>query len=231
MKDSSEILNRLEQRIVQSQNSSSTAVGHHSTSISRERKEALIDAINQAFQLLRINYHHLYFSAYKEIDALDAAKRLWLESLSSYSAEIIVAATHKVIKQSDYLPTVSQLIKQCQQLTSSLIIPDVHGAYVEACKATSPKQNYPWVHPIVYYAGRNSDWFFLANNPESIAFPVFKRHYQQLCQRLYNGESLPPVKKLALPETVETPLNKAENAKRMAALKRELGTVSSAVPT
>jgi hypothetical protein len=199
----------------------STAAGHPDTSIPREKKEALVDAINQAFQLLRINYHHLYFSAYKEIDALDAAKRLWLENLSSYSPETIVAATHKVIKQSDYLPTVSQLIKQCQQLTSSLIIPDVHSAYVEACRAASPKQNCPWTHPIVYYAGRNSDWFFLANNTESIAFPVFKQHYQQLCQRLYNGELLPPVKKLTLPETMETPLSKIENANRMAALKKE----------
>ena len=191
----------------------------------------MIDAINQAFQLLRINYHHLYFSAYKEIDALDAAKRLWLENLSSYSPEIIIAATHKVIKQSDYLPTISQLIRQSQQLTSSLIIPDVHSAYIEACRAASPKQNYPWTHPIVYYAGRNSDWFFLANNTEFIAFPVFKQHYQQLCQRLYNGESLLPVKKLTLPETVEMPLNKAENARRMAALKKELDTVSIVVPT
>lgn len=225
MKDSNEILNQLERKIIQSPNNLSTVAGHHDTSISREKREGLIDAINQAFQLLRINYHHLYFSAYKEIDALDAAKRLWLENLSPYSPETIIAAAHKVIKQSDYLPTVSQLVRQCQQTTSGLVIPDVHSAYVEACRAASPKQNYSWSHPIIYYAGRNSDWFFLANNPESIALPIFKQHYQRLCQRLYNGESLPPVKKLALPETVETPLTKTENAKRMAELKEGFDSV------
>ena len=200
------------------------AAGRPDKSMTNTQKEALTQAINQAFELLRVNYHHLFFSAYDEIDALDAAKRLWLKNLSRYSPETIIAATHQVIKQSDYLPTVSQLVRQCQQLTSGLVVPEPYSAYVEACRASTPKQNYSWSHPVVYYAGQRSDWFFLANNSESIAFPIFKQHYQKLCQHLYDGESLPPIKKLALPEAAATPLTKTENAQRMADLKRQLNS-------
>ena len=222
MKDSNQILGRLEQKIAQSPNDSPTAAGRPDRQTGEIRKEELADAINQAFELLRVNYHHLFFSAYDEINALDAAKRLWLKNLSAYAPETIVAATHNVIKQSDYLPTVSQLVRQCQQISSGLTIPDVYSAYVEACRASNPKQNYPWSHPIVYYAGRNSDWFFLANNAEATALPIFKQHYQLLWQRLYDGESLPPIKPLKSSKTDENPLAKTENAKRMAVLKEQL---------
>ena len=219
MKDSKQILHQLEQKIAQSATGSPTAVGRLDREISESKKQELTDAINQAFELLRVNYHHLFFSAYDEVDALDAAKRLWLKNLSAYSPETIIASTHQVIKQSDYLPTVSQLVRQCQKIASGLVLPDVHSAYIEACRASNPKQNHPWSHPVVYYAGKHSDWFFLANNSESIAFPIFKRHYQQLCQRLHDGEQLPPIKPSRSPETLETPLSKTENASRMATLK------------
>lgn len=221
MKDSSQILGQLEQKIDQSPSGSLTAAGRPDKQTGEAHTEDLADAINQAFELLRVNYHHLFFSAYDEINALDAAKRLWLKNLSVYSPETIVAATHKLIKQSDYLPTVSQLVRQCQQITSGLTVPDVYSAYVEACRASNPKQNYLWSHPIVYYAGRRSDWFFLANNSEATALPIFKQHYQQLCQRLYDGESLPPIKPLISSKIDENSLAKTENAKRMAVLKEQ----------
>ena len=222
MKDNKDILHQIEQRIVPSPKGYQTTAGRPDKLLSGTQKERLTDAINQAFELLRVNYHHLFFSAYDEMDALDAAKRLWLENLSLYSPKTIITATHNVIKQSDYLPTISQLVRQCQQIDSGLIIPDVHTAYVEACTASSPKQNYPWTHPIIYFAGRNSNWFFLTSNPESIAFPVFKRHYQQLCQRLHSGESLPTIKPLVPKEISAEPLSKIENAKRMDMLKKSL---------
>ena len=222
MKDNKDILHQIEQRIVQSPTDSQTTAGRPDKPLSKTQKERLTEAINQAFELLRVNYHHLFFSAYDEMDALDAAKRLWLENLCLYSPATIIAATHHIIKQSDYLPTISQLVRQCQQIDSGLVIPDVHTAYVEACTASSPKQNYSWTHPIIYFAGRNSNWFFLASNSESIAFPVFKKHYQQLCLRLHSGESLPTIKPLDSPRISGESLSKTENAKRMEVLKKSL---------
>lgn len=171
---------------------------------------------------MRINYQHLYFSAYPEVDAVNAAKRLWLESLAPFSADNIRQATLELIKQSDYLPTISRLIKKCSELSINNALPDTYTAYVEACNAPSPRQNYQWSHPAIYYAGKKSNWFFLANNSENIALPVFKTHYEKLCESILNGETLPPIEQFALPDNTSTPLSKEDNMERMAALRAEL---------
>ena len=179
-------------------------------------------SINEAFALFRANYQHLYFSAYPDKDSVNLAKRLWLESLEQFTPETIRAATHAMIKQSDYLPTISRMIRLCASLRSETPLPDAHSAYVEACNASSPKQNYSWAHPAVYYAGQNCGWFFLANNTEAVAYPIFKGHYEKVCEQMTRGVEFPDIELLALPESIETPLSKEENAQNMAKLRREL---------
>lgn len=153
---------------------------------------------------------------------MNAAKRLWLESLAPFHVDIIRKATHELIKHSDYLPTISRVIRKCTELSDGNSLPDTHSAYKEACNAPSPKQNNNWSHPAIYYAGKKSDWYFLANNTEQRAFPIFKTHYEKICERVRNGEELVPVKQLALPEASETHLDKEENINRMAELRAEL---------
>ena len=167
----------------------------------------------------------MYFSAYSEIDALNAAKRLWIESLQNFDAEVILQATHKLIKTSDFLPTMSHMIRQCTELSHDCMLPNVHSAYVEASTAASPKCNVRWSHPAVYYAGQKSEWRFLESTSESIAFPVFKAHYQAICQRVLEGEELPPINTLSLPDNSDkkNALSKTENSERMRAMRTELG--------
>jgi len=215
-----------------SPNNSKTPAGHHNIQannyaeetppLSDAEKNALANTINECFELLRINYHHLYFSAYSEMDAVNAAKRLWLENLSSYKPETIRQATHSLIQQSDYLPTISRLIKKCIELSSDQRLPDAHAAYIEACNAASPKQNASWSHPAVYYAGKKCNWRFLNSSDEKIAFPIFKKHYETLCEQLLAGSVLPPITTLSLPETTTTPLSKTENAARLEKLRSEM---------
>lgn len=150
------------------------------------------------------------------------AKRLWLESLSRFEPETILRGAKRTIETSEYLPTLNKMIRCCEGEPSVHGLPEAHQAYVEACRAPSPKAGYRWSHPAVYYAGRESDWFFLANNPEKVAFPVFERNYREICQRVVHGERLPPPDVKALAETVETPLSKAENHKRLLELRKAL---------
>ena len=202
-----------------------TPAGHRRHSeepLSKEQTTALANVINEAFELLRLNYQHLYFSAYPEVDAVNSAKRLWLESLSQFSPEAILQATHALIKQSDYLPTISRMIKQCTELSTRSTLPDTYSAYCEACNAPSPKQNYNWSHPAIYHAGKQSNWHFIHSNDEAIAFPIFKNHYEALCQRIAQGDTLPPIQPLSLPESTEHTLSKSENAERMANLRNEV---------
>ena len=174
------------------------------------------------FALFRINYHNQYYAGFSDTELLNNAKRLWLGSLTQFAPETILRGARKVIEESEYLPTLNRMIRACQGDPEKFGLIDAHRAYVEACRAPSPKAAYQWSHPAIYHAGCASDWFFLANNPEKIAFPIFERHYVKLCERVINGEELPTPNIPALPQQIETPLSKEENVKRMEALRKQL---------
>ncbi len=174
------------------------------------------------FALFRINYHNQYYKAYSDTTVLNQIKKLWLESLVRFAPDVIQRGAKRVIENSEYLPTLHTMIRHCEA-ESAQGLPEAHAAYLEACQAPSPKAAYNWSHPAVYHAGKAADWFFLANNSEKMAFPVFERHYQLLCERVIAGEELNSPEVKALPETVETPLSKTENLDRLKALREDLG--------
>lgn len=174
------------------------------------------------FALFRINYHNQYYKAYSDTQVLNQIKKLWLESLSQFKPDTILRGARKVIEESEYLPTLNRMIRACQGEPEKFGLIDAHRAYVEACRAPSPKAAYAWSHPAVYHAGCASDWFFLANNSEKNAFPIFERHYLKICERVMNGEELPAPNTPALPEHIEKPLSKEENVKRMEDLRKQL---------
>ncbi len=222
MQDSNQLISQVAQEIEALQNKSTTEAGQTEQPKQQHATEAHIDAINQVFALFRINYHNQYYSGFSDVELLNHAKRLWLSSLSHYSPDTILRGARKVIEESEYLPTLNRMIRACQGDPEKFGLLDAHKAYVEACRAPSPKAAYAWSHPAIYHAGCASDWFFLANNTEKTAFPIFERHYLKLCERVMNGEKLPAPHLQALPETIETPLSKEENQKRLDALRKQL---------
>ncbi|WP_170833251.1 replication protein P [Microbulbifer marinus] len=206
-----------EQGTARSSTSSRTQTGSgESHDALHEKKRAL----NEVFGLLKLSYHNQFNSAFPDTETLNHAKRLWLESLSAFSAAEIVAGAKRAIRQSEYLPTVHKMLQLCAAGDSGL--PDARAAYREACNAPSPKANHNWSHPAVYHAGRESNWFFLANNSESVAYPVFAEHYRKICARVLEGEKLPAPEQLRLEDNPGKPLSKEENAQKMAALRAEL---------
>lgn len=150
------------------------------------------------------------------------AKQLWLHALADIAPARIIAGGRRAISDSGYLPNIAALRRYCAPSPRELGLPEARAAYTEACRAPSPKAGYDWSHPAVYYAGRSSDWHFLASTPESVAFPVFQRNYELLVQRVQDGEQLEPPLPPALPEHVTQPLSQAERRRRMAQLRREL---------
>ena len=182
-----------------------------------------IDTINQVFALFRINYHNQYHAAFGDTAVLNQAKKLWAESLSRFSPEAILAGAKRVIEASDYLPTLHRMISACQGTPAQHGMPETHSAYLEACRAPSPKSEHAWSHPAVYHAGRECDWFFLSNTSEREAFPIFKRHYENLCARVLDGETLQLPDTPKLTESSALPLSKSENLARLKALRDEMG--------
>ncbi|WP_323845513.1 replication protein P [Microbulbifer magnicolonia] len=190
---------------------------------SGDANQALDDkkrALNEVFGLLKLGYHNQFNAAFPDTETLNHAKRLWLESLNAFSPAEIVAGAKRAIKQSEYLPTIHKMLQLCAAGDSGL--PDARAAYREACNAPSPKSNHNWSHPAVYHAGRESNWFFLANNSEPVAFPVFAEHYRKICAQVLEGTKLAAPEQLKLEQNPGKPLSKEENAEKMAALRAEL---------
>ncbi|SMF61014.1 Loader and inhibitor of phage G40P [Alteromonadaceae bacterium Bs31] len=169
--------------------------------------ETLIDAINQVFALLELNYHNQFYKAFSKPEDLPQIKRLWLSALKRFEPKIILQAIKSIIENNEFLPTLASMIKACEA-SSKLGLPEAHAAYLEACRAPSPKASQNWSHLAVYYAGRAADWYFLQNNSEHIAFPVFKQHYQELCQRVRLGEKLTAPTLEALPQKIKQAASK-----------------------
>lgn len=178
-------------------------------------------AINQIFELFRFNYHNQFLKAFPDLNTMNMAKRLWLRLLSEYSAEVMMRAAERAVKESTFLPNVHEVLSRCD-VAEVLGLPNVHAAYMEACRAPSPKKEFNWSHPAVYYAGRASDWFFLANSPETKAFPVFQRNYDLLLKRLQNGEEIELEIAKAIPQEIELVLDKQQQKQRLAELKNDL---------
>lgn len=186
-----------------------------------ERNGDIANAINQVFAIFRRNYHNQYFKAFASEQDASIAKRLWLESLSRFSAETILKGARSIIEKSEFLPTLAAMIRHCEAQNNPGL-PDAHTAYIEACRAPSPKNEYAWSHLAVYYAGKESDWYFLQSNTEDKAFPVFKKNYLQLCDRVLNGEKLDPPTQKAIADSVVKPLDKTKNREHLASLKERL---------
>ncbi|MBK8132976.1 MAG: hypothetical protein IPK48_09885 [Gammaproteobacteria bacterium] len=181
---------------------------------------ALIDAINQAFALFRVNYHNQFYSAFADTTLLDQAKRLWLDSLRHVGPGPVLAAARALIEQEEYLPTLRKMLGACEDQLAAQGLPRPRDAYREACNAPRPKDAQRWSHPAVYHAGRILGWYDLATRPESVTWPEFQRAYRDCCRRALAGEDLSIP---APPEPTPTPaLSREEGAKRLHELRRQL---------
>lgn len=181
-----------------------------------------INAINQVFAIFRRNYHNQYYKAFPDERELSITKRLWLESLQKFSAQSILQAARSVIESSEFLPTLRTMINHCE-LQNDLGLPDPHQAYIEACRAPSPKAEYQWSHLAVYYAGKECDWFFLQSNSENTAFPVFKKAYERICREVREGRTLQTPSMPAIAANSEKILDKHDNLSRLESFKKRLG--------
>ncbi len=172
---------------------------------------------------LELAYHNQFHRAFPDRRQLDMAKQLWLYSLADLPPQRIRAGARRAIRDSEFVPNLAAMRRFCNPGTAELGLPDVYSAYIEACRAPSPKASASWSHPIVFHAGKASDWFLLATAPEREALPVFRRNYDILVQRLLDGEDLDPPVPEALPERVSRPVSREEGQRRLHTLRETLG--------
>ncbi len=183
---------------------------------------AHVNAINQVFAILRRNYHNQYYKALPDEKELSLTKRLWLESLQRFDPNTILKATKNLIESSEYFPTLRTMIRHCEE-ANDLGLPEAHAAYIEACRASSPKANFKWSHPAIYHAGKMTDWYFLQSSSEELAFPVFKKAYEKICQQVAQGTKLPEPQSTGIAKKDnDNSLNKQDSLARLGKLKEHL---------
>jgi hypothetical protein len=156
--------------------------------ISNSERRTFIEAIDNLFLKLELSYHYQFYKVFGTDQRLTEAKKLWAESLKKYPAECINAAVETVIQSNDYLPTLTEVLKACSGSTGAINIPSPQEAFIEAQKSSSPRQRYPWTHPIIYWAGREVGWELINSPNNTNTFHVFSKTYLRLMQEMKKGK-------------------------------------------
>ena len=180
-----------------------TPLGHQKLN---SNKEEFIECIDSLFLKLELAYHYQFYKVFGTDDRLNEGKKLWATSLKSFSTETILEGIESVVGSQSYLPTLTDLIKACSEINNQDGFPSVEEAYIEARKSFSPRADYPWSHPIVYFAGKKIGWNFLDEKDSKELFFSFKKIFNKLKIETFNGNEFKIEQTANQPSL--TPLNK-----------------------
>ena len=156
--------------------------------ISNSDRKSFIEAIDNLFLKLELSYHYQFYKVFGTDQRLAEAKKLWAESLKKYPPECINAAIETVIQSNDYLPTLTEILKACSGSMGAINIPTPQEAFIEAQKSSSPRQRYPWTHPIIYWAAREIGWELINSPNNTNTFHLFSKTYLRLIQEMKRGK-------------------------------------------
>ncbi len=137
---------------------------------------------------LELSYHYQFYKVFGTDYRLNEAKKLWAESLKKFPAECINAAVETVIQSNDYLPTLTEILKACSGSMGTINIPTPQEAFIEAQKSSSPRQNFPWTHPIIYWAGKEVGWDLVNSQNNSNTFQAFSKAYMRMVKEMKAGK-------------------------------------------
>ncbi|WP_257264948.1 replication protein P [Endozoicomonas sp. ONNA2] len=149
-----------------------------------------VDAINAVFTLLEGAYPLKFKRAFQTHDDLMRAKRVWKNSLREFSPRRILMAAKKALDTARFFPDLSDIRELCKLRYDEVGLKEPLQAYYEACYAPQQNRDYPWSHIAVYLAARETGWMMLRSEEQRVAYPVFERNYEILCNRVLEGEDL-----------------------------------------
>ena len=152
--------------------------------ISHSDRKSFIKAVDNLFLKLELSYHYQFYKVFVTDHRLTEAKNLLAESLKKYPAESINAAIETFIQSNDYLPTLTEVLKACAGSMGAINIPTPQEAFIEAQKSSSPRQSFPWSHPIIYWAGREIGWELINSQNTPNAFQVFSNTYMRFVKEM-----------------------------------------------
>ncbi len=149
-----------------------------------------VDAINALFTLLEDGYPLKFRRAFPAHEDVIRAKRVWKNSLQEFSPRRILLAGKKALDTSKFFPDLSDIRELCKFRYDEMGLKEPLQAYYEACYAPEQTRDYHWSHLAVYLAARETGWLTLRSQEQRVAFPIFERNYEILCNRVLEGEEL-----------------------------------------
>ena len=151
-------------------------------------KEDFIKSIDALFLKLELAYHYQFYKVFGTDEKLKEGKKLWAISLKDITPEIILDAVENVISSQSYLPTLTDLMKACNEINRMDGFPSVEEAYVEARRSYQPRASYNWSHPIVYFVGKKIGWNIINEKDSKENFNTFKRIFNALKIQAIEGK-------------------------------------------
>tara|TARA_X000000368_G_scaffold12212_1_gene9856 strand:- start:2411 stop:2992 length:582 start_codon:yes stop_codon:yes gene_type:complete len=173
---------------------------------STSTKEEFINAIDALFLKLELAYHYQFYKVFGTDEKLKEGKKLWAISLKNKTPEIMLKAVESVISSQSYLPTLTDIIKACNEIDEIDGLPSAEEAYIEARKSYQPRKEFNWSNPIVYYAGKKIGWGNLNEKESKENFNNFRKVFNSLKIEALNGKKF-KINKIKDSEELK-PLNK-----------------------
>ena len=150
-------------------------------------KKEFIASIDNLFLKLELAYHYQFYKVFGTDERLNEGKKLWAMSLKGFSLDTLGQAIEDVIGSQSYLPTLTDIVKACSEIKDKDGFPSIEEAYIEARKSYSPRNEYPWSHPIVYFSGKKLGWNTLDEKDSKELFFAFKRIFLRMKERAIDG--------------------------------------------
>lgn len=160
----------------------------HGQTKSTSTKEDLIKAIDSLFLKLELAYHYQFYKIFGTDEKLKEGKKLWAVSLKNFSAEVIVESVENVITSQSYLPTLTDLLKACDDINREDGFPSVEEAFLEARRSYQPRKEFNWSHPIVFYSGKKIGWNIFNERDNKESFQLFKKTFNSLKYQAQEGK-------------------------------------------
>ena len=151
-------------------------------------KEDFIKSIDALFLKLELAYHYQFYKVFGTDEKLKEGKKLWAISLKDIAPEIILDAVENVISSQSYLPTLTDLMKACNEINRMDGFPSVEEAYIEARRSYQPRASYNWSHPIVYFVGKKIGWNIINEKDSKENFNTFKHIFNALKIQAIEGK-------------------------------------------
>ena len=160
----------------------------HGQTKSTSTKEDLVQAVDSLFLKLELAYHYQFYKVFGTDEKLREGKKLWALSLKNLPPDIILKGIENVIISQSYLPTLTDLLKACNDINKNDGFPSVEEAYLEARRSYQPRKKFNWSHPIVFYTGKKVGWDVLNERDTRETFTLFKNTFISLKKEVQKGK-------------------------------------------